>query len=485
MNPSVTPSLAPGSLLGGKYRISRVLGQGGMGTVLLARHEELDQLFAIKVLTGDLATDPEAVTRFMREARAAAKLQSEHVVRVSDVGKFDGIGPYIVMEYLSGVDLAQRIAQGGRLPPREAVDHVLEAIDAIAEAHSRGIVHRDIKPSNLFLAERADGRTIVKVLDFGISKVDATMDAGALQHKLTSAGSVLGSPAYMSPEQLKNAREVDARADIWSLGVVLFELVSGVIPFEAETAGGVFTKVVSEDARPVRELCVEVPPALEAVIARCLRRNVDERWADVGELASALEPLGSGRAGNTVARVRKLSLSGGAVGAGGARPPGAAMAPTLAGPPPSSTPMAERPAAVAATHGAWTAGGRGSGRSRWGFVVGVFGIVLGVSLVGIALYVHSLGASRDAATSASKPPAASLDPSETASSEPPSAPATAIAPTPAPASSSAPSSSSSSSPPSPETSAPSARPPRRVPVRPLPRPTTPKPTGPSFLDHQR
>jgi serine/threonine-protein kinase len=483
MAPPDTPSLAPGALLGGKYRVSRVIGQGGMGTVLLAHHEELDQRFAIKVLTGDLSTDPDAVARFMREARAAAKLQSDHVVRVSDVGKFEGIGPYIVMEYLSGTDLGQRVMEGGPLAPADAVDYVLEAIHAIAEAHSLGIVHRDLKPSNLFLAQRADGRQVVKVLDFGISKVDASMEAGVFQHKLTSAGSVLGSPAYMSPEQLKNARDVDARADIWSLGVVLYELLSGLTPFEAETAGGVFTKVVSEDPRPLREVRAGVPWELEQVILRCLRRNPDERWSDVGELARALEPLGSGKTAAPAPRPRVTTSSGSHAAA-------SAMAVTQAAPPPGTAQAADgaaRAGGIAATHGAWTGGGSGAGRSRWGVVVGVFGVVFGLALVGIAVYVHSvappLGAAGADPRTAPSPVVAVPQTAGAAGLDVLGADAAAVAPL---SSSSAVAATSSSASVDPAASA--ARPVRPPRVRPVGRPpTSPRPTStlPSFLNNQR
>jgi serine/threonine-protein kinase len=307
MQPSgQTDRLAPGTVLGGKYRIERVLGRGGMGVVVLAHHEELDQRVAIKVLTGEIADNPEAVARFLREARSSAKLQSDHVARVTDVGRFEAIGPYMVMEYLNGVDLSQLLEAHGSRPVAEAVDYVLQALDAVAEAHSIGIVHRDLKPSNLFLADRADGTKIIKVLDFGISKVDPMHEPATCWQKLTSTRAVIGSPAYMSPEQLKSARDVDARADIWSIGVVLYELLTGALPFDGETVGALFARIIAEDPHPLRARVADVPELLEQAVMRCLRRDAPSRWETVGDLATALAPFGSGRASKEVQRAVAL-----------------------------------------------------------------------------------------------------------------------------------------------------------------------------------
>jgi serine/threonine-protein kinase len=300
------PNLAPGAILAGKYRVERLLGQGGMGMVVLAHHEELDHRVAIKVLIGEMAENPEIVARFMREARAAAKLQSDHVVRVTDVGRLDGVGPYMVMEYLKGLDLGQLLEKRGPLPTSEAVDFILEAIDALAEAHAIGIIHRDLKPSNLFLAERTDGTQIIKVLDFGISKVDPTHEPATSKQKLTSTRAVIGSPAYMSPEQLKSARDVDARADVWSIGVVLYELLAGALPFDGATVGALFANIVSEDPKPLRPLRADIPELLEGTILRCLQRDAKTRYGSVADLAQALAPFGSGRAAKEVQRAVSL-----------------------------------------------------------------------------------------------------------------------------------------------------------------------------------
>ncbi len=276
----------PGQIIAGKYEVERVLGVGGMGVVLAARHLQLPQRVAIKFMRVEAARDPNAVERFLREARAAVALSSEHVTRVLDVGTLATGEPYMVMEYLDGIDLSQVISQRGPMPVAEAVGSVLQACEAIAEAHAMGIVHRDLKPANLFLGNLRDGTTTVKVLDFGISKVsDFNSSANS---NLTASGLVMGSPGYMSPEQVRSAKGVDARTDIWALGVILYELTTGVRPFEGETMGELLALIVSETPVSVRQHRPEIPEGLATVIAQCLERRVDRRIQDVGELASKL-----------------------------------------------------------------------------------------------------------------------------------------------------------------------------------------------------
>jgi eukaryotic-like serine/threonine-protein kinase len=303
-HPVSQTKLAAGQVLGGKYRVARVIQRGGMGTVVLAHHEELDQRVAVKLLGQEYTDDPQVVARFVREARAAAKLESDHVVRVMDVGTFQGLGPYLVMEYLSGHDLGSLVKQRGPLAVAEAVDYVLQAIDALAEAHSLGIVHRDVKPSNLFLAERADGSFIIKVLDFGISKMQAT--DGPSDQNLTSARTVLGSPLYMSPEQLRSSKNVDARTDIWALGVVLYELLTAARPFEGQSLVELVRRISEEEPTPIGRLRPDVPPALEIAVMRCLQRDPDDRFANVAELGLAIAPFGTGRATKEVDRAISL-----------------------------------------------------------------------------------------------------------------------------------------------------------------------------------
>ncbi|MCL4226090.1 MAG: serine/threonine protein kinase [Myxococcales bacterium] len=273
-----------GAVLLGKYRIEAVLGRGGMGVVARATHLHLGEQVAIKFLRRDAASDAEAAQRFLREAQAAVRLKSEHVARVIDVGTLDGQVPYMVMEYLEGVDLDQMLEQSGTLGPGLAVDFVVQACAALAEAHAQGIVHRDIKPSNVFVTWRSDGSALIKVLDFGISKVVA----GVSEMSLTRTQSVLGTPAYMSPEQMRSARAVDARTDIWSLGTVLYELVQGHRPFEAETFSEMCVKVAVDPPSPLTQ---PLPPGLAEVILRCLSKDPAGRYATVGELATALVPF--------------------------------------------------------------------------------------------------------------------------------------------------------------------------------------------------
>jgi len=295
----------PGTVLLNKYRVERVLGQGGMGVVISAWHAALEQRVALKFLVGDAVRQREAVERFLREARAAVKLHSEHVARVTDVGMLESGSPYMVMEFLDGRDLGDIIDDGLTVPVSTAVDYVLQAIDAIAEAHARGIVHRDLKPSNLFVARRDDGSNVIKVLDFGISKSDA-FSADIDKAALTRTAAVMGSPLYMSPEQFRSSKRVDWRTDIWALGVILYELVCHEVPFLGETVGEVFEIVLQNEPASVRDLRPDAPDGLEEVILRCLRKRPEERYADVAELAQALAPFGSGDWDRCVHRARRV-----------------------------------------------------------------------------------------------------------------------------------------------------------------------------------
>ena len=268
---SATPEenlgVALGAVLVGKYRIDAILGQGGMGVVARATHLHLNETVAIKFLRADIAGDDEANQRFLREAHAAWKLKNEHVARVLDVGTLDSGLPYLVMEHLEGVDLDNMLEQSHRIAPALAVEFIVQACEGLAEAHALGIVHRDVKPSNFFVTWRSDGTPLVKLLDFGISKVANSTDVS-----LTQTQSMLGTPAYMSPEQMRSARTVDARTDVWSLGAVLFELIEGVRPFEAESFSEMCVKVAVDPPSP---FSVPLPPGLDAVVRHCLEKNPD------------------------------------------------------------------------------------------------------------------------------------------------------------------------------------------------------------------
>ncbi len=274
--------MQPGDIIDNKYRIESQLGEGGMGRVMAATHVEIGSTFAIKILKKDALSHPEVPARFMREARAAGRLRSEHVVRVVDVGRLASGEPYMVMEMLRGYDLASRLTKGA-LEPARAVEYIVQACEGLAEAHGLGMVHRDVKPANLFVTTRPNGAPLIKVLDFGI----ATAAIGDVDHRLTTTQSVIGSPSYMSPEQLRATRDVDPRSDIWSLGVTLYELLADRQPFIAPTITALSLKIVSDPHPPI----TEIPPELMAILDRCLEKERDARFASVAELAEALAPL--------------------------------------------------------------------------------------------------------------------------------------------------------------------------------------------------
>jgi eukaryotic-like serine/threonine-protein kinase len=276
-----------GQVLAGKYVIERVIGQGGMGSVVAARHQELGQRVAVKFLRAEVLGQQAAVERFLREARAVVSIKSEHVAKVSDVGKLENGAPYMVMEYLMGKGLGAILASATRVSLADAIDYVVQAAEAIAEAHSLGIVHRDLKPANLFLTRRADGSGLVKVLDFGIAKA---LPKPSQDHGLTATGSALGTPMYMSPEQVRDAKNADPRTDIWGLGTILYELLGGKAPFEADTLPALCAMIVSDPLQSVRELRPEVPAGLDAIVARCLEKKPVDRYQTVAELARDIAP---------------------------------------------------------------------------------------------------------------------------------------------------------------------------------------------------
>ncbi len=288
--PRLRAPVVPGDVIAGKYRVDRILGEGGMGVVVAAIHEELGSAVAIKFVRAEYARHPEVVARFQREARIAARLKTDHVARVTDVGVLpvpDGQVPYMVLEYLEGTDLSAVIEKNGLIPIEEAVSHVVEACEAVDEAHGLGIVHRDLKPANLFLVKRARGKPIVKVLDFGIS----SMAAGDADARLTATGTVMGTPLYMAPEQMLDASKADQRTDIWALGAILYELLTGAPPYPGTTFGIIHARMLASEAKLPRALRPELPAELEAVVMRCLRKPADERFQSIADLEQALRPL--------------------------------------------------------------------------------------------------------------------------------------------------------------------------------------------------
>lgn len=288
----MTSQIREGDLIARKYRVDRRLGGGGMGVVLAARHVELEQPVAIKLMHSELAQNLDAVARFIREGQAAVRLRSAHVARVLDVGRCESGAPYLVMEYLDGEDLAACIQRRGPLPLTLAVQYLLQACEAVAEAHSVGIVHRDLKPANLFLTKDAYGNDTIKVLDFGISKMSQDpLAAGDSRASATATSVVMGSPLFMPPEQMRSARCADARSDIWALGTILYELVTAQHAWFGETMSEVFVRVASDPAPIAREIRPELPSAVDAIIGRCLQKDPSQRFQSIVALAQPLAAL--------------------------------------------------------------------------------------------------------------------------------------------------------------------------------------------------
>jgi eukaryotic-like serine/threonine-protein kinase len=365
----VVAGIREGDVLAGKYRVDRVLGAGGMGVVVAAHHLQLDARVAIKLLRPEMLENQEAVGRFAREARAAVRITSEHVARVFDVGTMENGASYIVMEYLDGVDLAGMVQARGPLPVGEAVEFILQACEAIAEAHGLGIVHRDLKPANLFSVRRPDGTVSIKVLDFGISKL-TSLGASVPEMAMTKTTAMLGSPFYMSPEQMESSRGVDARTDIWALGIILHELLTGRVPFDGNTLPEVCMRIATQRPPSLRNFRADAPAALDAVILRCLEKDRDRRYANIGELALALREFGSPRAKLSVDTILStIRVSGLSTTA-----PGMPLQAFHAG---AETPVHASPETP---FGQTTPG---TGGSKAAAIVGLIGAVLVVGVIGL------------------------------------------------------------------------------------------------------
>jgi len=335
-------SFEPGVLLAGKYRIDRVVGEGGIGVVVAATHEHLEQRVAVKYLKPAACRQAVMRERFLREARLAAKLQSQHVVRVHDVGEAPCGTPYMVMEYLEGEDLGTRL-EAGPMPVVAAVECVLQACEALAEMHALGFVHRDLKPENIYSAKTSSGSPIVKLLDFGISKTLEKNPQSKRQAILTGVSERFGTPQYMPPEQLGASANVDARADIWAIGVVLHELIAGAPPFTGESIPEICASVL---LAPYPGLAASgAPPALDAVLRKCLSKKPEERYRNVAELARALAPFGPKTAAESARRIVAVIRSGGE----SVYPDPSSLAPS--GPPVVAAPEVVRPHAP--TLGVW------------------------------------------------------------------------------------------------------------------------------------
>ena len=404
-----------GDVVGGKLVVEGVLGVGGMGVVLSARHQQLGQKVAIKLLRPAAAKYPEAVSRFLREARAAVNLQSTHVVRVMDVGTLDSGMPYMVMEHLTGSDLSALLEARGPLPVAEAVDYVLQGLEAVAEAHTIGLVHRDLKPANLFVTRMPDGSNLVKVLDFGISKA---VQGAANDPSLTATTAVLGSPMYMSPEQLRSSKNVDARTDLWAVGVILYELVSGRYPFEDDTVTGVCARIAADPPIPLRTHRADLPPPFDAVVMRCLEKDVSRRVQTVSELAAALRPFASPEGQLAVDRIARIA---------GAPPPPISSVPIRVELP-RGTAFATSDA-VTATHAAPTNPPRAGKAVR--LAIGVSLVV--VAVLGTFIALRSWPAARTPEHASVRPATAATVPAAAQTAiVPPAPPAAGAASSPAP-----------------------------------------------------
>ncbi len=323
-SPHELAKYAPGSILLDRYKSVRIVGVGGMGVVVHAVHLIEGTEVAIKFLLPRLASSDEAAARFVREARAATRIPSEHITRVLETGTSPELGPFIVMELLEGEDLAKHVRREPRIAVPVAIDLLVQAADAIAHAHAVGVIHRDVKPANLFLAKDAEGRSSVKVLDFGISKV---LEEAPLE--ITKTSTRLGSGLYMSPEQMRSAKNVDHRTDVYGLGITLYEILTGTQPFVADSYADLCIKVSSEEPDPLRRHRADVPAELEAAIARAYARAPADRYESVPAFAAALAAWATPE---TRARIDAL------VALGRARPPLASGDYSSIAPPPPAAP---------------------------------------------------------------------------------------------------------------------------------------------------
>ena len=373
-----------GETLAGKYIVERVLGVGGMGVVVAAKHIHLGERVAIKFLLPNALAQPDVVERFLREGKAAAKMKSEHIARVRDTGTLDSGAPYLVMEYLDGHDLSAVLSEKGTFPMEVAVGYVLQACEALADAHAAGVIHRDLKPGNLFLTRKNDGTPVIKVIDFGISKLAVTGEAGSPENgtgDMTQTAMLMGSPYYMAPEQMASARDVDARSDIWSLGIILHTLLTGTPPFKAPSVMAIFELILAGAPR-LRSVLPSAPEGLEKIILKCLQKDRNERYANVADLAAALVEFGPAAARESAERSARI-LHVNSVNSGKGSPP-PFDAPLLAG---SST-----PADPNASQGPWDrSGGEPAPRRSSRSILALGGVVVVVLAAGAFAFLRGDG----------------------------------------------------------------------------------------------
>lgn len=400
--PPEPSSFRAGGVLFGKFRIDRVLAQGGLGVVVAATHLQLDQRVAIKYLKPEALAQKTVVERFLREARLASQIRSDHVVRVHDVGVVDDAGPYMIMEYLEGIDLGRVLEDKGALLIRNAVDYVLQACEALAEAHAMGIVHRDLKPGNMFLAKRAAGSSIVKLIDFGISKAAPGRTPSGTWDNLSTGDEIFGTPVYMSPEQLRGAADLDARSDIWALGIVLHELLTGMYPFDGENVPQLCTSILGDPPVPLTRHRSAAPPELEKVILKCLEKDRTRRYRNVAELAQELVPFGPDSAAARVEHIRRVIQEGGA----------------SVRPPPPTPGSFELTAAANLSAPPLTVSAAPLGRRKW--VIASVATFVAAAALGLILLVTGKRGEPERAAASVAPSVSVLVPVATASAPPPS-----------------------------------------------------------------
>ena len=475
--------VSPGDLVAEKYRVEQVIGEGGMGIVVAATHVDLNRRVALKFLLPERLGSGANVRRFEREARAAAALKSDHVASVLDVGQVDDDTPYIVMEYLEGRDLAVVLRDSDGLVVEAAVAYLLQACEAMAEAHSAHIVHRDLKPANLFLTTRPDGRPLIKVLDFGVSKLIEENEA------LTQSAGTVGSPLYMSPEQLESSRDVDHRSDIWALGAILFELLTSKPPFSESSVAKVYVRILQTSPDDLSSRRSDVPEALEHVVLRCLEKDRSRRFPTVADLAAALVPFAPPWAAVHAAAAARI-IAGSTLShddlppasaideavtnptPDAARTPAASTTPTTVDHPRRADPPGDRSATSA--DGSWVQEpdeGSSPARRR-GVLLAVGAVSLGAAGLWFALGDRGGEPAVGEASVASAPMAAVPAPASAAEPEEKLDASTPRASTPA-----------SATPPAPSSAKPI--PARRNVVKPRPRPASKAPTEEEFFKHRR
>jgi serine/threonine-protein kinase len=353
-----------GTMLGGRYRVETILGEGGMGIVYLARHKVIDKRVAVKILRSDFAHQKDITDRFLQEARAASSIGNPHIVDVSDFGELPDGSTYFVMEWLDGVPLSKLTRDRRPVPPEKLVPIARQIADGLAAAHAAGIVHRDLKPDNIFLVQHGSTADFVKILDFGVAKV-----ANDASKKVTRAGTLFGTPHYMSPEQAAGT-PVDARTDVYALGVILYEMASGRLPFDSDNLMGILTQHMFKAPVPIRtyQACAAVPATLEAIIMKALSKQPDQRYATMQALSEDLGKFARGERPDALGEMMSRSTS---------------LFPALA--PPERRILAPIPAAQRRS------------RTPWGMYAGVTAILVACALV-VGVFLQSSSSRAQAAS---------------------------------------------------------------------------------------